>query len=213
VAYLRISEARAWGQAETGRLQKRAAQILAEESERFSAAVNYDVFLSHSFQDAEVILGVKTAAEASGLRVYVDWIDDPGLDRDKVTAKTAGVLRGRMRASSSLVYAHSTNTPDSKWMPWELGHFDGFRPGYVWILPLVVEYDSEFAGQEYLGLYPIIEMIESVAGRILAGNRRLDLGFKHVRMEERFIDIPLSKAAKGEYGGGLTEAECRRTIR
>jgi hypothetical protein len=194
MAYLRISEARALGQAETRRFQKRASQILAEDSQRFSVAVGYDVFLSHSFQDADVILGIKTAAEASGLKVYVDWIDDPGLDRNKVHAKTAEALRSRIKASSSLVYAHSTNTQDSKWMPWELGYFDGFRPGYVWILPLVEEYDSEFKGQEYLGLYPTIEKIESVAGR-------LDLGFKGVTLGERYINIPLAKAAKGEYGG------------
>jgi hypothetical protein len=196
VAYLRISEVKAFGLAETRRVQKRAAQILVEESERFSAAERYHVFLSHSFQDADVILGVKRAAEASGLRVYVDWLDDPGLDRNKVTAKTADVLRVRMRTSSSLVYAHSTNTPDSKWMPWELGCFDGFRPGYVWILPLVVENDSEYKGQEYLGLYPTIEKIEFVAGR-------LDLGFKDVSSGDRQINIPLAKAAKGEYSGGL----------
>jgi hypothetical protein len=194
MAYLRISEARALGQAVTGRLQKRASQILAEDSQGLSVAVGYDVFLSHSFQDADVILGVRTAAEVSGLKVYVDWIDDPGLDRNKVNAKTAEVLRGRIKASSSLVYAHSSNTEDSKWMPWELGYFDGFKPGYVWILPLVVEYDSEFQRQEYLGLYPTIEKIESVAGR-------LNLGFKGVSLEEGTINIPLAKAAKGEYGG------------
>ena len=44
-------------------------------------------------------------------------------------------------------------------MPWELGYFDGFRPDSISILPLVENYDSEWAGQEYLGLYPVIEKL------------------------------------------------------
>ena len=195
MAYLRISEARTLGQAESRRLQKGASRILAEESLRFTETTTYDVFLSHSYDDADVILGIKMATEALGLRVYVDWIDDPSLDRHNVTAGTAKVLRVRMRACSCLVYAHSPNTPDSRWMPWELGHFDGFKPGYVWILPLVLEYDSEFKGQEYLGLYPTIERLESIPGRIG------DLGFKAVRLNESIVSIPLAKAAKGVYDG------------
>jgi hypothetical protein len=41
-------------------------------------------------------------------------------------------------------------------MPWELGYFDGFRPGHVAIFPLVKTPGSGFEGQEYLGLYPYI---------------------------------------------------------
>jgi hypothetical protein len=51
-------------------------------------------------------------------------------------------------------------------MPWELGYFDGFRPSFVWILPLVDESDSEYKGQEYLGLYPPVEKLSSLAGRM-----------------------------------------------
>jgi hypothetical protein len=83
-------------------------------------------------------------------------------------------------------------------MPWELGYFDGFKPGYVWILPLVMDYDSEFKGQEYLGLYPTVEDVGLVAGRV-------DLGFRAVRVEERAINIPLAKAVTGAYGGGIVK--------
>jgi hypothetical protein len=82
-------------------------------------------------------------------------------------------------------------------MPWELGYFDGLKPGYVWILPLVMDYDSEFKGQEYLGLYPPIEDIGSIAGGV-------DLGFRGVKLEERLINVPLAKAlSSGPYGGGV----------
>ena len=77
-------------------MSKTASQILTEDSRSFSSTDRYDVFLSHSYQDADVIHGVKSIIESHGLNVYVDWIDDAGLDRGKVTSKTAQVLRERI---------------------------------------------------------------------------------------------------------------------
>ena len=188
MAYLRIVEARAAGQTVRSYLGKSASQILTEDARRTTVRDSYDVFLSHSYKDAEVILGVRKLIENLGLTVYVDWIDDPGLDRGRVTSATAKILRERMRQSSSLVYAHSANAEDSAWMPWELGYFDGFKPMHIWILPLVAERDSEFTGREYLGLYPSVEKLSSLAGR-------LDLGFPDVG--EQRVNIPLKEAAKG----------------
>ena len=62
-----------------------------------------------------------------------------------------------------------------------------FRSTYVWILPLVVASDSEFKGQEYLGLYPTVDKIANIAGR-------LELGFTNVGQQKQ--DLPLTKAAK-----------------
>jgi hypothetical protein len=187
MAYLRISEARAAGVAGRAYISKSASQIFMEDSRRFSSQDHYDVFLSHSYHDADVIYGIKKIIESLGLKVYVDWIDDAGLDRGTVTSGTAQILRQRMRTCSCLVYVHSVNATQSVWMPWELGYFDGFKPMYVWILPLVSEYDSEFKGQEYLGLYPPIEKLDSLAGK-------LNLGF--IVGEERSA-MPLAKAAGG----------------
>jgi len=189
--YLRISEARSAGQTTRSYLSKSASQILAEDSRRFSPSDRYDVFLSHAYKDGEVILGVKSFIEAQGLTVYVDWIDDAGLDRGRMTRNTAKVLRERMRASSCLVYAYSANAGESLWMPWELGYFDGFKPSFVWILPLVSESDSEFKGQEYLGLYPPVERIASIGGR-------LNLGFTNFGDDNS--EFPLTRAAKGTSG-------------
>jgi len=142
---------------------------LVEAELRKSASTAYstrfDVFLSHSFLDAQIVLGVKELLEAEGLRVYVDWIEDAQMDRSQVTAKTADILRTRMQHSSSLIYATSATSSQSKWMPWELGYFDGYRPGFVAILPLVQSATADFKGQEYLGLYPYIEDINWDTGR------------------------------------------------
>jgi hypothetical protein len=186
VAYIKISEARAAARAALP-LQKRAGQILSEQARAFDAAERYDIFLSHSVDDAEIIYGVKKMIQALNLTVYVDWIEDAQMDRTKVTAKTAAVLRKRMKTCSSLVYAHSANSPSSAWMPWELGYFDGFRPRHVWILPLVSDYDSEFKDQEYLGLYPPVEKLSNLAGRTR-------LGFDNVGSDNH--QVLLEKAAR-----------------
>jgi hypothetical protein len=190
MSYLRISEVRAAGQAARSYVSKSASQILAEDARRFSSSDRYDVFLSHSYKDGEVILGVKKLIEAQSLSVYVDWIDDAGLDRGQVTRNTAKVLRERMRVSSCLIYAHSANAGESVWMPWELGYFDGFKPAFVWILPLVDHSDSEYDGQEYLGLYPPVEKLTSLG--------QTGLGF--TRFGDSSSEFPLTKAAKSTGG-------------
>lgn len=188
MAYLRIDDARAAARAAIP-VQKSARGILSEQARAFDAALHYDIFLSHSFDDAEVIYGIKKMIEALSLSVYVDWIDDPKLDRTKVTVKSAAVLRERMKACSSLVYAHSANSSNSAWMPWELGYFDGMKPGQVWILPLVANYDSEFKEQEYLGLYPPVEKLSNLS------SGRTKLGFENVGSDRH--QVLLEKAARG----------------
>jgi hypothetical protein len=137
---------------------------------------DFDVFLSHSSEDAEVIAGVKILLEREGMSVYVDWLEDPEADRSNVTPQTANMLRARMNHCGSLLYASSKSSAQSKWMPWELGYFDGRRPGCVGILPIVASAGEIFRGQEYLGLYPNYELInfECLGNRIgrLTGRRQ-----------------------------------------
>src|SRR5690242_9492968 len=128
-------------------LRKSASSLLSDYSTGASQTITFDIFLSHSSLEAEEI----------GFTVYVDWIQDPELDRSKVSPSTAERLRGRMNQCRSLLYAASPSATDSKWMPWELGYFDGIK-GRVAILP-VLERDpgtEVFHGQEYLGLYPYV---------------------------------------------------------
>lgn len=136
---------------------KSASKILSESYNAYSPYKTYDVFLSHSYQDADVILGLKKTLEEKGYDVYVDWIDDNQMSRDNVNVRTANQLRNRMKSCKSLFFATSDNSSDSKWMPWELGYYDGYR-GKVAILPInnsSYQKDS-YEGQEYLGLYDYV---------------------------------------------------------
>ncbi|MCG2462385.1 hypothetical protein K8352_16610 [Flavobacteriaceae bacterium F89] len=94
--------------------------------------------------------------------VYVDWIEDPKLSRANVTKDTAVVLQARMKQCKALLYAFSENATNSKWMPWELGYFDGIK-GTVAVLPISRTSKSSFQGSEYLGIYYFIQ-IDTVSG-------------------------------------------------
>ena len=137
---------------------RESVEILRKSMESASLTDTFDVFLSHSSKDADLILGIKSLLEERGLSVYVDWISDPQLDRSKVTANTANQLRARMRQCDSLIYAATTNATSSKWMPWELGYFDGHRGDeHIAIMPFVRHQGDAFSGQEYLSLYAVIQ--------------------------------------------------------
>lgn len=126
-------------------------------------------------------MGAKRILEDQMLSIYVDWIVDPQMDRSAVTAETAGVLRDRLQHSRTLLYLYTNNTKRSRWMPWELGYFDGFN-GTVGVLPIVPDTGSiDFSHEEYLGLYPKVE-IES-------GNLWVN----------RTKNIPVSGDEKGNY--------------
>lgn len=96
-----------------------------------------------------------------GFSVYVDWINDPQIDRSKVTKSNAEMLKDRMQKSAALVYAFSQKASESRWMPWELGYFDGIK-GMVAILPISNSADNSFQGEEYLGIYPYIQVDRQV---------------------------------------------------
>ena len=136
-----------------------SAEKLLNFANTATASETFDIFLSHSREDAILIKGLRDELTDLGLRVYVDWIEDPQLDRSNVTAETAAQLRSRMRQAKCLLFATSEAAKKSVWMPWELGYMDGFRNSRVAIAPMVEDYQAggEFKGQEYLGLYPYLD--------------------------------------------------------
>ena len=129
------TELSARGRKITMAVNRSADVLLKEFSAAYKSAEIYDIFLSHSYRDAGVILGLKGFIEDLGYKVYVDWIEDAQLDRTAVTKATAKLLKERMKSCKSLFYAFSINSPRSIWMPWELGVFDGIK-GMAALLPI-----------------------------------------------------------------------------
>ena len=50
---------------------------------------HFDIFLSHSIKDAEIVRGAHVMLKRLGYSVYVDWIVDRDLDREEVSRDTA----------------------------------------------------------------------------------------------------------------------------
>jgi hypothetical protein len=134
-------------------------ELLAAKTAADRTYTTYDIFLSHSSEDAIYIKALRDELTAAGFSVYVDWINDPQLNRANVNKDTAGVLRQRMNSCRSLLYATSDAAEKSVWMPWELGYVDAKTKSRVGIIPIVEEKekDTEFKGREYLGLYPYLD--------------------------------------------------------
>lgn len=99
------------------------AEAVAEAKTRAKETDTFDIFLSHSIRDAELVTGVVLLLKERGFSVYVDWNTDPQLDRSAVSRETAAVLRKRMRQCKALLFVATENASSSKWMPWELGYF------------------------------------------------------------------------------------------
>ncbi|TNI61210.1 hypothetical protein CF121_10915 [Aeromonas media] len=112
-----------------------------------------DTFLSHSSKDAEYLPGVIKLLKNHGASVYCDLEDDrmPG----EPNPETAELIKGQIKSSSRLVLFVTTNSKDSKWVPWELGIGDSILSAdNVALLPASQNsYDQSWAKQEYLGLY------------------------------------------------------------
>ncbi|WP_129779446.1 toll/interleukin-1 receptor domain-containing protein [Peristeroidobacter soli] len=129
---------------------------LMEAGKAFSYTTKYDVFLSHSFDDARIVLLIKEMIEEAGHTVYVDWMEDDHLDRGRVNEATARTLRDRMNQCLSLIYLTSQSAAQSLWMPWELGYMDA-KTGRIAVAPILEDNES-FEGREYLGLYPYLDL-------------------------------------------------------
>ncbi len=112
-----------------------------------------DTFLSHSSKDAEYLPGVIKLLKNHGASVYCDLEDErmPG----EPNPETAKLIKGQIKSSSRLVLFVTTNSKDSKWVPWELGIGDSILSAdNVALLPASQSsYDQSWAKQEYLGLY------------------------------------------------------------
>lgn len=129
-------------------------EAYTKRSTVFDSAITYDLFISHSFRDKDLVAGLAYLFREAGYTVYIDWINDSKLDRTNVNTDTAKTIKSRIKGSKGTAYIATSNSTSSKWCPWELGVSDGFN-GRVCVLPVMDS--STFKGQEYLGLYPYLD--------------------------------------------------------
>lgn len=142
-----------------GSMRVFSAQAVLNEGRVTDSSKMYDIFLSHSSKDMNLIAGLKLIFEDFGYSVYVDWNDNQ-LDPNKVTPETAKILRERMSQCKCLLYAFSENASNSKWMPWELGYFDALKNSRVAVLPISQTAKYSYKGSEFVGVYYVIHIVQ-----------------------------------------------------
>jgi hypothetical protein len=120
-------------------------------------AGHFDVFLSHAADDATQVDQLRKEMKALGLEVYVDRFDDKLPSRNKVNKKTAATLRKRMRDCRMLVLAVTAHSATSRWIPWELGFFDG-TAGEIFVLPLAEGVREAGPEVAFLNLYRWLDL-------------------------------------------------------
>lgn len=76
---------------------RKSEDLILESNTAAAFSDNFDMFLSHTIRDAEMVLGMKELLAEMGYKVYIDWIDDPQLNRRNVNRNTADKSRSRMQ--------------------------------------------------------------------------------------------------------------------
>lgn len=153
--------------------------------------MKYDVFLSHSTTDRAVVDQVRSQLKLLRYRVFIDYEALPKVRPENVTRQTADALLTAMRECSSLIYVLSANSASSRWMPWELGFFDGAR-GRVFIWPVDGEAEDYAKDCRYVNLYPTIpvEGRKDFLQRNLPQEKRSSLQVGVEQKPEAFVAIP-----------------------
>lgn len=110
-------------------------------------------FLSHSSKDEDLVVGAARILTNHGATVYIDRID-PTLP-PYTNKETASKLKVRIAQSKKFVLLASSNSKESKWVPWELGVADGEKTmRNIALFPAVEEkHDIAWTSWEYMGLY------------------------------------------------------------
>ena len=110
------------------------------------------IFLSHSHKDADLIKPAIAYFLSQGIEVYVDWLD-PTMT-STTSAQTASKIKIKIKENQKFVVLLSSNSKESKWVPWELGYADGVKGvGNIAILPILRNSYDSFRGIEYMDLY------------------------------------------------------------
>lgn len=88
----------------------------------------YDLFISHSSTDSELLLQLKSMLNCNNINVYIDWVNDrEALKRELTNVDTANAIIERLKSSKALLYIHTNASLNSHWTPWELGFFHALK--------------------------------------------------------------------------------------
>ncbi len=113
------------------------------------------IFISHKHSDIDTLKSFLYLLRKIGVYAYVDWMD---FDMPKKTdGSTAERIKTKIKEMDKFILLATEDAISSKWCNWELGFSDSIKhPKNLAVLPIVNDYSSEWSGNEYLQIYPII---------------------------------------------------------
>lgn len=136
--------------------------VLLEKS--FSEILNRTsyVFVSHKHEEREYVYRLRDILKRYGFRGYVDWEDNemPSF----TNGDTALTLKERIKNSKKFILIATQSAIASKWCNWELGFGDAIKfPDHIALLPIKGDFQS-YMGEEYLQIYPSIQISPEIEG-------------------------------------------------
>jgi hypothetical protein len=120
----------------------------------------HDIFLSHSHRDEKAVRRLAERLRGWEFDIYVDFSDSAL--QEMVDRDLAERLKTKIRDCRLFLFALSSLSVDSRWMPWELGLAHG-AVGRVALWPLDAGAKTAARKQGYLNLYPDIDPAEGKA--------------------------------------------------
>jgi len=112
----------------------------------------YDVFLSHNTKDTTLVANFKRFLANRGYTIYLDWLQDTEAGREENSEKVKVAIAN----SRVLIHMHTHTVGQSRWIPWQIGYFDGLKSANeIAILPFLNHNRilPPYGGQEYLQRY------------------------------------------------------------
>lgn len=99
------------------------------ENDSIQNKKKFDYFISHSFEDNELVIQIKNQMNRLNLHVYCDWLNDTDfLKRTYASEYTKIVLKKRIEQSAKVLFLRSKNTNDqqnnffSEWVEMEIAY-------------------------------------------------------------------------------------------
>ncbi len=122
--------------------------------------VQKSIFLCHSHLDKTIVEKITLLFSKLDVNIYVDWMDET---LPRVTNyNTAKSIKEKIHHCNRFIYLATYHGLRSKWCDWELGiAYSLKRIEELAILP-VESKSGKWEGSEYLGLYPIMILGDSL---------------------------------------------------
>lgn len=99
--------------------------LTESEQRTFSTSSRKRVFISHKKEDRVYAKKVADYIMDAGIDVYFDEYDNK-IDRSNPKSIVAAIKKG-MQLSTHMIVIFTSNTLNSKWVPWEIGYSDATR--------------------------------------------------------------------------------------